>query len=84
MSSVSTLDAKDQLSALINRAAVDKERVILTDRGKELVALVPIEDVHLLRAIEDRLDLKDALAAKAEMERDGGIPWEQVKAELGL
>lgn len=84
MSSVSTLEAKDQLSELINRAAVDKERVILTANGRKLVALVPIEDVEFLEELEDRLDLEAARAVLAEVEREGTVPWEQVKARLGL
>lgn len=81
MSKVSTVEARDQLSTIINRAAFGKERVVLTRRGKELAALVPIEDVRLLEELEDRLDLETAREALKE---EGTIPWEKVKAELGL
>lgn len=84
MMSLSTAQARDQFAEVINRAAYGKERIVLTRRGKALVAVVPIEDVELLRELEDRIDLEDAEAAIAEAERDGYIPWETVKAELGL
>ena len=81
MSKVSTVEARDQLSTIINRAAFGKERVVLTRRGKELAAVVPIEDVKLLEELEDHLDIE---AARAALQEEGTIPWEKVKAELGL
>ena len=81
MSKVSTVEARDQLSTIINRAAFGKERVVLTRAGKELAAVVPIEDVKLLEDLEDRLDLE---AAREALKEEGTIPWEKVKAELGL
>jgi len=81
MGKVSTVEARDQLSTIINRAAFGKERVVLTRRGKELAAVVPIEDVKLLEDLEDRLDLE---AAREALKEEGTIPWEKVKAELGL
>lgn len=84
MNSLSTAEARDQFSDLINRAAYGKERIILTRRGKALVAVVPIEDVALLWEIEDRIDLEDARLAIAEAEEKGYIPWVTVKTELGL
>ena len=55
-------------------------------RGKKAVAVViPIEDFRLLKKLmrekEDEQDVHDALAALKE---PGSIPWEKVKAELGL
>lgn len=64
-----TLDAtkaRDEFADTINRAAYGKERVILTRRGRELAAVVPIEDVRLLTELEARLDLQDARAILAE------------------
>lgn len=84
MNSISISDATDQLSDLITRVAVDNERIILTANDRQLVALVPIEDVEFLEELEDRLDLEEARVVLAEVEREGTIPWEQVKARLGL
>ena len=82
MSTYTTVKARNQFSEVINQAAYGKERVILTRRGKELCAVVPIEDVRLLEEIEDRLDLEEAREALKE----GGenIPWDKVKSDLGL
>jgi prevent-host-death family protein len=81
---ISTVKAREQLSTVINRAAFGKERVVLTRRGKEVAAVVPIEDVKLLEELEDRIDLEEARAALAEAKSKGTIPWEKIKANLGL
>jgi prevent-host-death family protein len=81
---ISTVKAREQLSTVINRAAFGKERVVLTRRGREVAAVVPIEDVKLLEELEDRMDLEDARAALAEAKSKGTIPWEKIKADLGL
>ena len=84
MNTLSTAEARDQFSDVINRAAYGKERIVLTRRGKALVAVVPIEDVELLRELEDYCDAKDADEALEDVRVHGTIPWAQVKAELGL
>lgn len=79
-------DARERFDELLRRAVKDKDRVVLTRRGKPVAALVPIEDLELLEAIEDRLDADAFRRAKEEFERSGepAIPWEKIKAELGL
>lgn len=82
MASLSTVEARERFADVINRAAYGKERVVLTRPAQEVVAVVPIEDLQLLQEIEDRLDVEEAMAARAEAEK-GTIPWEQIEAELG-
>ncbi len=84
MPQVNTVDARNQFSEIINRAAFGKERMILTRRGKEIVAVVPIEDVKLLEALEDRIDLEEARAALSESKKKGTISWEKIKKEMRL
>lgn len=84
MAQVNTVNARAQFSEIINRAAFGKERVTLTRRGKEIVAVVPIEDVQLLEALEDKIDLEEARAALAEAKKKGTVPWEKIKKELGI
>ncbi|MGI8856022.1 MAG: type II toxin-antitoxin system Phd/YefM family antitoxin [Thermomicrobiales bacterium] len=84
MDDLSITDARRHFSEVINRVADEKERVVITRRGKAIAAIVPIEDAELLRDLEDRIDLADAEIALAEAREFGTIPWETVKAELGL
>jgi prevent-host-death family protein len=71
-------------SDTINRVAYGGERVILHRRGKEMAAVVPMADLKLLEAIEDRIDLEEARKSLAQAKKHGTIPWEKVKAGLGL
>ncbi|MFQ5853574.1 MAG: type II toxin-antitoxin system Phd/YefM family antitoxin [Candidatus Binatia bacterium] len=84
MRQVNTVDARAQFSEIINRAAFGKERMILTRRGKEIVAVVPIEDVKLLEALEDKIDLEEAHAALLEAKKKGTVSWSKIKKDLGL
>jgi len=81
---ITTVAARQNFSELINRVAYGKDRVLLTRRSRPLVAVVPIEDIALLEAMEDRDDLKAARAALREVKRKGTIPWSRMKKELGL
>ena len=77
-------EARRDLAEIVNRVAYRGERVRLVRHGREVAAIVPIEDVSLLEAIEDELDLAAAREALADPENAATIPWEQVKADLGL
>ncbi|HEX9883311.1 MAG TPA: type II toxin-antitoxin system Phd/YefM family antitoxin, partial [Desulfobaccales bacterium] len=63
MSKVSTVEARERFSDILNRAAFGKERVVLTRRGKELAAVVPIEDMRLLEELENYMDVEAARQA---------------------
>ena len=81
----STAEAREKLGMIIQKAAVEKERIVLTRRGKELAALVPMEDVRFLEELEDRLDLEEARAALAEANADPErpIPWGKAQGRTG-
>lgn len=72
-------DFRDDMADPINRAAYGGERVILTRRGRGVVALVSMEDLALLEKLENEADLKAALKARKET---GGVPLERIKARL--
>lgn len=69
---------------LVQRVAEQKERVVVTYEGREIGALVPLEDLAMLQRLEDQADLLEAREALAEIEKEGTVSWEQVKSELGL
>ncbi|MGH2533141.1 MAG: type II toxin-antitoxin system Phd/YefM family antitoxin [Thermomicrobiales bacterium] len=84
MVQISTVEARERLAEVVNRAAFGGERVVLTRRGKELAAIVPMEDLRWLEEYEDRIDIEDADAALAEAREKGTISLEEFKAQLGL
>ncbi len=74
-------DIKTKLPELVNRVAFTKVRAILTKHDKDLVALVPIEDLNALREIEDIVDLQEIAAIKKEIAAKGLTSWEDIKKD---
>lgn len=79
-------EIRNNMAEALNRVAYQGERIVLERRGKRVAAIVSIDDLTLLEALEDRVDVKAAKRALAEMKkkRQKPIPWEKVKKELGL
>lgn len=55
--------ARETLSDTLNRVAYSGERVLLHRRGKDIAAVVSLEDLELLERLEDRLDIEAARKA---------------------
>jgi hypothetical protein len=57
----------------------------LQKRGKDVAALVSLEDLAMLEELEDRLDVLDALRAEAEAAAKGEKPiaWEKSEKRIG-
>ncbi len=82
MTRLSASDARKELAEILNRVAYTGERIILHRRDKNVAALISMEDLELLRRLEDLVDNEAADAALREPGKS--IPWEKVKSELGL
>jgi prevent-host-death family protein len=69
-----------------NRVAYRGERVRIERRGAPSVAIIPIEDLELLEFLEDQIDIEAAQKALADLKTKGEkpVPWDEVKARLGL
>jgi prevent-host-death family protein len=81
---VSVSEARQDFAELVNRAAYGDERIRIVRRGREIAAIVPIEDVEFLERLEDEYDIRMANEARAELEHAPAVPLEQVERELGL
>jgi hypothetical protein len=68
----------------INRAAFGNERVLLRRRGRAVAAVVPIDDLRLLEALEDRIDLVEAREAPAQANKNGARSLDVMLKELGF
>lgn len=83
MATMSAGQAKAHFTEVVNRAAQGKERIMLTRRGKPLAAVIPVEDLEVIEAIEDAVDRDEIRKALKEVKVEGVIPWEEVKRSLG-
>ncbi len=81
MTRLASSELRDNLADTLNRVAYKRERVVLKRRVKDVAALVPLEDLELLRQVEDRIDLD---AAREALGDSGATSWKKVKARLGL
>jgi prevent-host-death family protein len=88
MTRLNVSKAREQFPELVKRAAYGKERTIVSRRGKDLAAVIPMEDLRLLERLArletDRIDLEDARAALKEAEEKGSISLKKAKKHLGL
>jgi prevent-host-death family protein len=83
MSRVTARKSGGELDGTLERVR-QGERVVVRRGRKAVAAVVSIEDLRRLQKLEDEEDLKDIREALKEAKEKGTIPWEKVKAELGL
>jgi prevent-host-death family protein len=79
MTRLSTSQLREELSEALNRVAYRGERIVLRRHGKDVAALVPMDDLARLEEMEDRADNAAADAALKEIERTGTVAWQQVR-----
>lgn len=86
MPEMTVTDARARLADVVDIARVGHDPVYLTRRGQRVAAVVDAEDLdRLIAAAEDLADLTAAAAARAEIASgQPPIPWEDVRADLGL
>lgn len=80
-------EARRDLAAVIDEARATHEPVFLSRRGHRVAAIISADELDRLRGLaEDMADILDAEAARRELRETGAapIPWDQVKADLGL
>lgn len=82
MRKISAAEARKNFANIINRVAFGNESIVLTRQGKEIAALVSIDELKLLQRIEDRMDIEDALKALEEPGKN--ITATALWKELGL
>lgn len=80
---INTSDAKEEFTELVNRVIHNGERVILTRRGNEVAAIIPIADLKALQASQSKSDLEEAAEALKEAREKGSISLEELKTDSG-
>jgi prevent-host-death family protein len=75
------VDVRNTFSEYLNLACYQGQRIVIERRGKPIAALVSMEDLERLNALEDQADVKAAKKARREK---GGITLDQYCKKLGL
>lgn len=84
MSLVPVSKARHDMKDIVNRVAYGKERIYLTSHDKKMVAIVPIEDVEALEAMEMAEDIRIAEERIEKTSKEGTYSNEEMKRRLGL
>ena len=74
---------QENFSDTLQRVTEKKERIVLHHHGKNVAALVSVEDLALLEELEDRLDMEEAERRLADP-KEVPVPYAQARKELGL
>jgi prevent-host-death family protein len=82
MTRLTASQLRGDMATAINRVAFGGERIVLQRNNKDVAALVSVEDLNLLRELEDRVDLAEI--RKALKEPGVNIPWKDIKKKLGI
>jgi len=74
--------ARAAFAEAVNRVNFAGERTIICRHGKAVAAVVSVEDLETIEALEDRLDLDEA---REVMKNPGRlISWKKIKKDLKL
>ena len=84
MQPITTAEARKHMAELMNRAAYGGERFVVTRHGKELAAIVPLQEATLVDRVRGLLEARDYEAALREIQETGTVAWEDVRRELDL
>ncbi len=82
MTRIAASEARTAFADIVNKVAFGGERIRLHRHGKDVAAIVPVEDLQLIEDMENRMDLEVARAALRE--KAPRVEWDRLKEELGL
>ena len=81
MTRVSMTKARQDFTNIANRVMFGGERICIEKNNKPAVAIVSAEDLEMIEALEDKIDVEEALKA---MKEPGFITLKALKKKLGI
>lgn len=82
MTELAVSEARERFADAIEQARRSGEPVYVTRRGRRVAVIVDADAYErVVEAAEDAADRHELLAARAE---DDYVPWDEVRADLGL
>ncbi len=82
MTEVSASDARQRLAELIETVHRTGQPIRVTRRGRPVAVI--LDTATYERLVEDAEDAMDRAELRAARTADDFVPWDQVKADLGL
>ena len=77
---ITATELKKSFGKTTSRVEYAGERIVVRRNSRDAFALIPIDDLRLLEAIEDKIDV---LAAKESLDDPRpSVPWEEAQKEL--
>jgi prevent-host-death family protein len=73
--------ARQRFTDIANQVMITGKRMFITKNNKPAFAVVPIYEAEILQALEDKIDLAEALAA---LEDTDSTSLESLKKKLNL
>lgn len=84
MVKIEATKARSGFSDLLSTVKYGSNRVLIERHGKDMAALVPVEDLRLLEVLEDQIDIEAARKALANPKNKVRLPLNEVKKRLGM
>jgi prevent-host-death family protein len=81
MTKVSMTHARQDFTDIANRVMFGNERICIEKNNKPAVAIVSVEDLEILEALEDQIDVQ---AAKAAIKKGKFIDLKVLAKQLGV
>ncbi len=81
MTKVSMTQARRDFTDIAQRVMYGDERICVQKNNKPAVAVVPVSDIEFLEALEDKIDLEEALKS---LKKPGFIRLKDLKKKLGI
>jgi len=84
MNAIAITQVRNDLSDIVNRAFCINERTIIAKKGKNVAAVIGMEDFELLKSLEEAEDMVLAEMADEAMKEPGeNISLEEMKKHFG-
>ncbi len=83
MRHISSKQARDELSTVLNRVAYGGEKYLFTRHGNGLAVMISLEEWEViekkLELLDDQEDIKEADTALKRIKRDGTVSHKELK-----
>jgi prevent-host-death family protein len=77
---ISTSVARGKFALVVDSVRTADERIVLTQHGRDVAALIPVEDLALLEELEDRADIAEI--RRRVKASSGTVTLKQLQREL--